>query len=86
MPAIRQPARQTSAAPAPHSTVMRARLNLRPIDDAARDGRYRLLVDGDRFAVGRWQVSPAGGEWAFPGGTPVGFTPSEYQPVERSRT
>lgn len=55
-------------------------LVLRPIDDAARDGRYRLLASNGRFAVGCWRASPAGGEWTFPGGEPVGFTPVEYQP------
>lgn len=59
-------------------------LDLHPIDDAARDGRHYLVFDGrtqpGRFAVAAWRASPAGGEWQFPGGQPIGFDPVEYQP------
>jgi hypothetical protein len=50
-------------------------LNLRPLDDAARDGRYQLLLsEGDEFAVARW----TGARWQFSSGIPLHFEPAVY--------
>ena len=55
--------------------------HLPPIDRSARDGRYRLVTDGDRFAAARWQGGhDETGAWIFPNGQPIAFTPDRYQP------
>lgn len=52
------------------------RRDLRDLDEAARDGRNRLLTDGAQFAVGKWHDNA----WRFPNGHPLDFTPDRYRP------
>lgn len=47
-----------------------------PIDDAARDGRFQLVVHGGRFALVRF----AAGRWTFSSGMPFPGRPSHYKP------
>ncbi len=49
-------------------------VELVPLDDDARDGRYRMIGDGTQFAVARWME----GGWEFASGVPVPFEPSGY--------
>jgi hypothetical protein len=53
-----------------------------PIDDAARDGRPKLVRLGPRRASGRWNADD--GRWEFPlsgaAARPLPFTPDEYAP------
>lgn len=49
--------------------------NLRPIDDAARDGRFHLLFGGPGYyACARWSDSG----WVFSSGIPLDFVPDQY--------
>ncbi len=49
-------------------------IELRPIDDAARDGEPCLVGDGSVFATARWN----GTEFRFPSGAKVPFVPVGY--------
>lgn len=56
-------------------------LNLRPIGDADRDGRFRLVFcEGREFAVVRW----LGEMWGFSSGRPLGWEPTHVH--EGART
>lgn len=54
-------------------------LQLRPIDDEAKNGLSCLVGDGSQFAVARWDESTAG--WVFPAATgmPLDFVPIGYR-------
>jgi len=55
--------------------------DLPPIDALARDGKFRLLTDGSKFAVGRWRDgADVPGAWVFSNGQPLGFEPQRYRP------
>ncbi len=48
---------------------------LRPIDSAARLGRYQLVFGGDaEFACARWN----GETWVFSNGAALGWEPESY--------
>lgn len=49
---------------------------LRPLDDAVRDGSSCMVSDGQQFAVARWD----GEGWVFPaaGGMQLDFVPVGY--------
>ena len=52
-------------------------IELRPIDDAARTGRFQLVFGGDRcFACVRWN----GVHWVFSSDQPLDFAPEFYAP------
>lgn len=57
--------------------AMRLRIDLQPIDEAARDGRYKLLSDGREQALARWVNL----EFTYPGGAPLDFVPTHYRPA-----
>lgn len=49
----------------------------RPIDAAARDGRYQLVFEKDnQFALVRW----IDGGWRFANGAAPSFEPTHYRP------
>ena len=49
--------------------------NLRPIDDAARDGSFQLVFGGaGYYACARWSETG----WVFSSGMPLGFVPDQY--------
>ena len=55
---------------------IRALLELRPIDDQARDGRCHLLFGDGQFVVAMWHA----GAWVFPGShAPIGFEPEAWR-------
>lgn len=59
-------------------------LPMRPIDDAARDGRFQIVSDGAQFAVARWN----GEAFVFAGigAADIGFVAhSYYRPAHHHR-
>lgn len=54
-------------------------LTLIPLDEAARDGGYHVLGDGQQLAVARWQD----GGWNYSSGRPLGFVPVGYREAAR---
>lgn len=53
--------------------------DLVPIDDRARDGGFKLIGDGEHFAVARWKD----GAWEFGSGRPLDFEPTGYAEGKR---
>lgn len=54
-------------------------IELLPIDDFARDGRYQLVFDRrGEFAVARYVDE----SWSFSSGAPLDFDPTDYHPVQ----
>lgn len=51
-----------------------AGIDLQPIDDAARNGRYQLIFQGGLFAVVRW----ADDCWCFSSGERSALDPTHY--------
>lgn len=49
-------------------------LALTPLDDAARDGRYQLVSDGETFSLARWD----GAAFVFSSGRPVVIEATHY--------
>lgn len=54
--------------------IIPAGIDLVPIDDGARDGRYQLVFQGDLFAVVRW----ADGHWWWSSGLRSVLDPTHY--------
>lgn len=53
-----------------------AHIEIAPITDAARDGRYQVVLDGGgMFALVRW----SGESWVFSSNVPLDFEPTHYR-------
>lgn len=53
-------------------------IDLQPIDEAARDGGFRLVFGGTIFALVRWTKAQG---WVFSSGVPLEFAPTHYHAV-----
>ena len=56
---------------------IKAELELRRIDDGAKDGKYQFVADDRLFALVRF----VDGEWRYPGGDLLEFGPTHYRPA-----
>lgn len=52
----------------------RSPLPVLPLDDAARCGKYRVVTNGEHFAIARFRDDA----WEFASGSPLDFVPVGY--------
>lgn len=45
-----------------------------PLDDFARSGKYRVVTNGEHFAIARFRAEA----WEFASGAPLDFVPVGY--------
>lgn len=55
-------------------------LNLTPLDEVARDGRFHLVSDGETFSLARWD----GQAFVFGSGHPIVIEATHYHRFEGS--